>query len=40
MDVAVREGFCNMRYDGFKKALRGLTSLEEVMLATASQEDV
>jgi type IV pilus assembly protein PilB len=39
MDVAVQQGFSNLRYDGFKKALRGLTSLEEVIRATASLED-
>jgi type IV pilus assembly protein PilB len=33
-DVAEREGFRDMRYDGFKKALRGLTTLEEVIEAT------
>lgn len=39
MGIAVRQGFHNMRYDGFKKALRGLTSLEEVIRATASAEE-
>jgi type IV pilus assembly protein PilB len=39
MDVAVQQGFRNLRYDGFKKALRGLTSLEEVIRGTASLED-
>jgi len=39
MGIAVRQGFHNLRYDGFKKALRGLTSLEEVIRATASLED-
>ncbi len=39
MDIAVQQGFRNLRYDGFKKALRGLTSLEEVIRATASLED-
>lgn len=39
MSIAVQQGFHNMRYDGFKKALRGLTSLEEVVRATASLED-
>jgi len=33
-EVAEREGFRDMRYDGFKKALRGLTTLEEVVEAT------
>lgn len=37
--IAVRQGFKNLRYDGFKKALRGLTSLDEVIRATASLED-
>lgn len=39
LGVAVQQGFRNLRYDGFKKALRGLTSLEEVTRATASLED-
>ncbi len=39
VDIAVQQGFSNIRYDGFKKALRGLTSLEEVIRATASLED-
>ncbi|KAF0204985.1 MAG: proteinral secretion pathway protein [Gallionellaceae bacterium] len=39
MSIAVQQGFHNMRYDGFKKALRGLTSLEEVVRATATLED-
>ncbi len=39
MDLAVQQGFHNLRFDGFKKALRGLTSLEEVIRATASLED-
>jgi type IV pilus assembly protein PilB len=39
MSIAVQQGFHNLRYDGFKKALRGLTSLEEVIRATASLED-
>lgn len=37
--IAVQQGFRNLRYDGFKKALRGLTSLEEVLRATTSLED-
>ncbi len=37
--IAVAQGFHNLRYDGFKKALRGLTSLDEVIRATASLED-
>ena len=39
MSIAVQQGFHNLRYDGFKKALRGLTSLEEVIRATASLEN-
>ncbi|MDD4928352.1 MAG: GspE/PulE family protein [Gallionella sp.] len=39
MAIAVRQGFHNLRYDGVKKALRGLTSLDEVIRATASLED-
>lgn len=39
MAVAVQQGFKTLRYDGFKKALRGLTSLEEVIRATASLDD-
>jgi len=39
MAIAVRQGFNTLRYDGFKKALRGLTSLDEVIRATASLED-
>ena len=39
MSIAVQQGFHNLRYDGFKKALRGLTSLEEVIAATASLEN-
>jgi type IV pilus assembly protein PilB len=34
--VALREGFKEMRYDGFKKALRGLTTIEEVVEATVA----
>ncbi|MCX7168894.1 MAG: GspE/PulE family protein, partial [Proteobacteria bacterium] len=37
--IAVQQGFHNLRYDGFKKALRGLTSLDEVIRATATLED-
>jgi len=32
--VARQEGFKDMRHDGFRKALRGLTTLEEVIEAT------
>lgn len=35
--VAVNEGFRDMRYDGFKKALRGLTTLDEVLEATMAE---
>jgi type IV pilus assembly protein PilB len=34
--VALREGFKEMRYDGLKKALRGLTTIEEVVEATVA----
>lgn len=37
--IALRQGFNNLRYDGFKKALRGLTTLDEVIRATATLED-
>jgi type IV pilus assembly protein PilB len=36
---AVADGFKEMRYDGFKKALRGLTTIEEVLNATTSDQD-
>ena len=39
MRIAVQQGFQKLRYDGFKKALRGLTSLEEVIRATSTMED-
>jgi len=39
LSLAMQQGFHNLRYDGFKKALRGLTSLDEVIRATASLED-
>ena len=39
MGIAIQQGFHNLRYDGFKKALRGLTSLEEVGRAPASLEN-
>jgi len=39
MSIAVQQGFKDLRYDGFKKALRGLTSLQEVIAATASLEN-
>jgi type IV pilus assembly protein PilB len=37
--IAVREGFQDMRYDGFKKSLRGLTTIEEVVEATVADEE-
>jgi len=37
--IAMQQGFHNLRYDGFKKALRGLTSLEEVVRATSTLTD-
>jgi type IV pilus assembly protein PilB len=37
--LAVADGFKEMRYDGFKKALRGLTTIEEVLKATTSDQD-
>ncbi len=35
--VALAEGFHDMRYDGLKKALRGLTTIEEVVDATVAE---
>jgi type II secretory ATPase GspE/PulE/Tfp pilus assembly ATPase PilB-like protein len=35
--LAFEEGYREMRYDGFKKALRGLTSIEEVLEATVDE---
>lgn len=37
--IAVKQGFKDLRYDAFKKALRGLTSLEEALRATATLEE-
>jgi type IV pilus assembly protein PilB len=34
LQIATSEGFRDMRYDGYKKALRGLTSLQEIVEAT------
>jgi type IV pilus assembly protein PilB len=34
--IALAEGFHDMRYDGLKKALRGLTTIEEVAEATVA----
>jgi len=36
LGIALQQGFRGLRYDGFKKALRGLTSLDEVLRATAA----
>jgi type IV pilus assembly protein PilB len=35
-ELAYREGFRDMRFDGFVKALQGLTTLEEVVRVTAA----
>ncbi len=37
--IAIEGGFHEMRYDGFKKALRGLTTIEEVVEATISDSE-
>lgn len=37
--LAVQEGFKEMRYDGLKKALRGLTTIDEVVRATMTELD-
>jgi len=37
--LAVADGFKELRYDGFKKAMRGLTTIEEVLKATSSEPD-
>ncbi len=34
---AIREGMVTMQLDGFIKALRGLTTIEEVMRVTAEE---
>jgi type IV pilus assembly protein PilB len=39
MAIAIRQGFNSLRHDGFKKALNGWTSLDEVIRATASLDD-
>lgn len=39
LGIALQQGFHNLRYDAFKKALRGLTSLQEAIRATATLED-
>ena len=35
LDIAVRNGFDNMRQDGMRKVIDGLTTIEEVLAATA-----
>lgn len=37
-DIAFLGGFESMRYDGFKKALRGLTTIEEINRVTQPEE--
>ena len=37
--IACSEGYRDMRYDGFKKALRGLTTLEEIVEATMPEDE-
>jgi len=37
--IASSEGFRDMRYDGFKKALRGVTTLEEIIDATIAETE-
>ncbi len=39
LEIATSEGFREMRYDGYKKALRGVTSLEEVVEATTPESE-
>jgi type IV pilus assembly protein PilB len=39
LEIANSEGFHEMRYDGYKKALRGLTTLEEVIEATMPETE-
>lgn len=36
--IAVQQGFQDLRYDGFKKPLRGVNSPDEVICATVSPE--
>lgn len=38
-EAAYKTGYRSMRFDGLKKALRGLTTLSEVLRVTAAQED-
>ena len=35
-ELAYQEGFRDMRFDGFVKALQGMTTLEEVVRVTAA----
>ncbi len=35
LDIAIRNGFDNMRQDGMRKVIDGLTTIEEVLAATA-----
>ncbi|HCA27811.1 MAG TPA: type II/IV secretion system protein [Betaproteobacteria bacterium] len=37
--LSIQQGFHTIRYDGFKKALRGLTTIDEVVRASASETD-
>ncbi len=36
LEEATKQGFKDMRYDGFKKAFQGITTIEEVIRVTAS----
>jgi type IV pilus assembly protein PilB len=38
-DIATSEGYRDMRYDGYKKALRGLTTLEEIVESTMPESE-
>jgi type IV pilus assembly protein PilB len=37
--IAIEDGFQDMRYDGFKKAVRGITTLEEVVESSSGDLD-
>jgi type IV pilus assembly protein PilB len=39
LGLALAQGYRTLRYDGFKKALRGLTTLDEVLRATVSYDE-
>lgn len=39
MSIAKQQGFHDMRHDGIKKALRGLTSLDEILRAVSAVEE-